>query len=411
MKFELFVALRYLRTSRRQALVPVVTAICILGVAAGVAALNIALALNTGFQEEFQKRILGATSHVNLVGVGNSTVSLRGSLIGRLEDVEAVESLTPTVYGQALLRSNGREKPAILKGIDAGREGAFEALFREVTILEGSLEDFRSAEGLPPVILGKELASELLVSAGEVVQVFGTQGELSPVGRFPVRRNFRVAAVFESGLWEYDSNWAIVSLRAAQEFLSFQENEVSAIEFRITDIDRAYAVAETIRETAGPGFDTSTWIELNRPLFSALQLEKLAMFIAIGLIILVASLNIVSTLILMVMEKERDIAIITAMGGTPRTISRIFLLQGCIIGLIGTILGDLLGGFLAWYLDTYQVFKLAPEVYSIPYVPFHLTPGDLIMVSVVAVGISFLATLYPARSAAGLDPVEALRHE
>lgn len=411
MKFELFVALRYLRTSRRQALIPVVTAICILGVAAGVAALNIALALNTGFQEEFQKRILGATSHVNLVGVGNSTVSLRGSLIGRLEDVEAVESLTPTVYGQALLRSNGREKPAILKGIDAGREGAFEALFREVTILEGSLEDFRSAEGLPPVILGKDLASELLVSAGEVVQVFGTQGELSPVGRFPVRRNFRVAAVFESGLWEYDSNWAIVSLRAAQEFLSFQENEVSAIEFRITDIDRADAVAETIRQAAGPGFDTSTWIELNRPLFSALQLEKLAMFIAIGLIILVASLNIVSTLILMVMEKERDIAIITAMGGTPRTISRIFLLQGCIIGLIGTILGDLLGGFLAWYLDTYQVFKLAPEVYSIPYVPFHLTAGDLIMVSVVAVGISFLATLYPAWSAAGLDPVEALRHE
>jgi lipoprotein-releasing system permease protein len=227
----------------------------------------------------------------------------------------------------------------------------------------------------------------------------------------PRSRNFRVQAIFDSGLWEYDANWALIPLKASQEFLVLKSQETSALEFRIQDIYQAPLVAQKLKSLMGPGYVTTTWIELNRPLFSALKLEKLAMFIAIGLIILVASLNIVTTLTLMVMEKNRDIAIIMAMGGTIPVITRIFMLEGLIIGIVGTILGDVLGVVAVWYLDTYKVFQLEPQVYSIPYVPFHLNPEDLVIVSIVAVLISFLATLYPARAAARLDPVEAIRYE
>jgi lipoprotein-releasing system permease protein len=227
----------------------------------------------------------------------------------------------------------------------------------------------------------------------------------------PRSRTFRVKAIFDSGLWEYDAHWALIPLAASQELLTLKGNESSALEFRIRDKHQAPEVAEKLKSLVGPGFATTTWIELNRPLFSALKLEKLAMFIAIGLIILVASLNIVTTLTLMVMEKNRDIAIIMAMGGTIPVITRIFMLEGLIIGVIGTFLGDVLGVTAVWYLDTYRVFQLEPQVYSIPYLPFHLNPSDLVVVSIVAVLISFLATLYPARAAARLDPVEAIRYE
>ncbi len=397
-------AIRYLRARRKQTLVSVVTLISVLGVSAGVAALIIALALSTGFQNEFQRRILGATSHVNLVGPGGVRDFRR--ILLACSGLPEVVSVMPVVYGQALLQSGRHDHPVVMKGVDP-------ASVQEVVpaVREGSLQDFAAGPVPAPIVLGKDLADALVVSPGETIRGLGLKGELSPLGQMPRIRNFRVVAVFESGLWDYDANWALVPLAAAQEFFGLAGDQVSSVEFRIRDLYRAPEVARLVGECAGESYSTTTWIELNRPLFSALRLEKLAMFVAIGLIVLVASLNIVSTLTLMVMEKSRDIAIITAMGGTPRTLTRVFILQGLIVGVLGILIGDVLGVAGAWYLDAYRVISLEPQVYSIPYVPFHWTWGDLAAVSAVALLISLVATIYPARAVARLRPVEALRYE
>ncbi len=409
MKLELFVALRYLKARRKQAVVSVVTAISILGVMAGVAALIIALSLNAGFQSEYESKILSVTSHVNVMGPGGRAVDDYDGLAARLSGVSGVTDVNPVVYGQALLQSNGREEPAVLKGIVPELEVLKSAV---PGLLEGSLENFTdSGDRFPPLILGKELADALVVSEGEIIRAIGLEGAISPLGRMPRIQTFRVAAIFESGLWEYDSKWALTPLAAAQQFAGLLDSQASNIELLISDIYSATDVAARIKEEFGPMVSTSTWIELNRPLFSALKLEKLAMFMAISLIVFVASLNIVSTLILMVMEKGRDIAVMSAMGGDRKFTTRLFMLQGLIIGVTGTVLGDILGIAASWYLNAFKVIKLEPQVYSIPFVPFHLSWSDVLIVSVVAVLISLVATVYPAWAAARLNPVEALRYE
>ncbi|MGH9341524.1 MAG: FtsX-like permease family protein [Acidobacteriota bacterium] len=409
MKLELFVAFRYLRARRKQAVISVVTLISIAGIAAGVAALNIALALNNGMQQEFRDRILGATPHVTLVRFDHITISNYDQLGEELEEISEVTAVSPTIYGHVLLRSELRQQPAVLKGLDPANSGAIQEIASKV--IEGSLQNFQKGRPVPPIVLGKDLAYQLGTLQGETIQAIGLQGELSPLGRAPRVRNFEVVAIFESGLWEYDSNWALIPISSAQDFFGLSANEVSALEFRIRDIEQARQVAEKIEERAGSGYTTSTWIELNRPFFEALRLERMALFIAIGLIVLVASMNSVSTLTLMVMEKSRDISIITAMGGTSNTIMGIFMLQGLIIGVLGTILGNILGSFGAWYFDAYQVFRIEEQVYSISYVPFRLAITDLLLISLFAVLISFVATLYPARAASRIDPVEGLRYE
>ncbi|GAB4247690.1 MAG: lipoprotein-releasing ABC transporter permease subunit [Acidobacteriota bacterium] len=406
MRFELFVALRYLKARRKQAVVSVITLISVLGVAAGVAALVIALALNSGFQAEFQNRILGATSHVNVLDAEGGAIRGFREVEQRILEAPGVVSAAGAVFGQGLLAVPGRQEPVVIKGVEPGRLA--DALPR---LVEGSLEGVEEPGEVPPLFIGKDLAFSLALSAGDYVRLMGLEGEISPLGRMPRVRTYRVAAIFESGLWDFDAHWVLLPLWAAQDFLGYAAEEVSTIEVRLEDIYAAPDYARRFRDLLGDEFATSTWIELNRPLFSALRLEKLAMFLAIGLITLVAALNIVSTLTLMVMEKSRDIAIVTAMGGTRSVFTKIFMLQGLIIGAVGVVIGDLLGVAACWYLDTYRVISLNPEVYSIPYVPFHWTPGDVVLVSVVALAISFLATIYPARAAARLDPVEALRYE
>jgi lipoprotein-releasing system permease protein len=407
-RFELFVALRYLKARRKQAVLSIVTLISVAGVAAGVAALIISLSLNAGFQKEFLARILEATSHINLIPIRGGAISGYRAVAERTVQIEGVRSVEPVVYAQALVQSDLRQQAAVLKGIPPIDPASRPYL---PPIREGNLEDFAVDSAVPAIILGKELAQALGVLVGEQVRAIGFGGELSPLGRMPRVQSFTVVATFDSGLWEFDSNWALVPLHSAQRFLNLASDEVSALEYRIADIHAAEETSREVRRVAGRNYTTSTWMDLNRPLFSALRWERLAMLIAIGLIVLVASLNIVSTLTLMVMEKSRDIAIITAMGGTSRTIMAIFMLQGLIIGFVGTVLGGVLGSGAVWYLDRYRVIELDPHVYSIPYVPFRLEWEDVLTVVVLAVMISFLATLYPARAASRLDPIEALRYE
>ena len=412
MPFELFVAIRYLLARRKQVVIPIVSLISMVGVAAGVMALIVALALNSGFQKEFQERILSATTHITLQQIQNRVIQGYDRLADQLGAIENVVAVSPTVYSQALLQSDlGRSRGVYMRGIDPGRPQFMGGLLDQIT--EGDVASFGQTTSVPEMIVGEGLAEALGLLVGDQVRAVGMRGELAPfpIGRTLRTKGFRITAIFKSGLWEFDANWALIPLREAQAFEGMSDQEVSALEFQLGDIYQARETAEKLRSRAGKTFTTRTWMELNSPLFSALQLEKLALFIAIGLIVMVASLNIVITLTMMVMEKTGDIAVIAAMGGLPSTILRIFMFQGVIIGVVGTCVGAILGCALVWYLENYQVIALDKTVYSISYVPFELRWIDVVVVSVMAVLVSSLATVFPARAASRLNPVEGLRYD
>lgn len=418
MKFEAFVALRYLRARRKQTMVSVISAISTLGITAGVMALVIALALSTGFKEDIQSKIIGATSAVNLLRIDGTALLDYQELLHRIDGVAHVTGSAPAIFNQVFVASANKNQGAALKGVNPEQERKVSDFFSHV--VEGdphALEKRETAPGpdqSPPldnVIIGREMARALGVRIGATLKIIYPMGRLTPLGMTTSQKTFCVAAIFESGLWDLDSNWAYVNMEAARHLFSFPPNSASVLQFKIDDLENAEAIADAVRAKAGPGFITTTWIEINKPLFSALKLEKLVLFLTIGLIVFVASLNIVTTLIMMVLEKQGDIAILTAMGATPKTIQRVFMLQGLIIGLAGTVLGDILGAGISWILNTYKLIKLEAEVYSIPYVPFHVRIWDAVLVSGTALLISYLATIYPARSAAKLDPVEVLRYE
>lgn len=413
MKFELFVAIRYLTSKRKQTVIPVVSAISIAGIAAGVSAMIIALALSTGFKEEIQSKILGATSHINLLHSDGSPIAEYQPIIDKLLRTPGIVAATPGTYDKVFLSAGNRSSGAVLKGIEPRLEREASDLFKQIVAGDATaLSDVGGDRRRPAgILLGQELGKTLNLSLGDSVQAYFPKGPLSPMGMTPTIRTFKVIGFFSSGLWDYDLNWGYISLSSAQKLFSMPAGSVGTVEVRVADIYDVEELSDRVRELAGPGFVATNWIDLNRPLFSALKLEKLAIFVTVCLIVMVAAFNIVTTLIMMVMEKNKDIAILSAMGVTARTVVRVFLFEGLMLGLTGTILGCLLGASTSILLDTYRVIRLEPEVYSVPYVPFRVLPTDVVLVAVSAILISFLSTIYPARAASRLNPVEAIRYE
>lgn len=417
MKFELFIALRYLREKRKQTLVSVISVLSVLGIAAGVMALVIALALSTGFKEDIQSKILGATPAVNLFRTDSAPLTNPEELIQRISGIPHITGSAPAILKQVFIASSTSNQGAALKGVYPELETKVSDFFSRIIAGDPHALDKRSASSaddpLPPenIFIGKEMARTLGVGTGDTLKVFNPMGRLTPFGMTVTEKTLQIAGVFDSGLYDIDANWAYVNIDTARRLFSVPPKSALLLQFKIDDLENAEAIADSIREKAGDGFITTTWIELNKPLFSALKLEKIALFITIGLIVFVASLNIVTTLIMMVLEKQGDIAILTAMGATPDTIQRVFRFQGLIIGCVGTLIGGVLGITISWFLNHYQMIKLEAEIYSIPYVPFHVRGWDVALISATSMLISYLATIYPAKNASKLDPVEVLRYE
>jgi lipoprotein-releasing system permease protein len=409
MNFELFVALRYLKAKRRQAAISIITAISVLGVTAGVSALVISLAVNNGFREELESSLLGATANINLVRKENDGIRNFDQLSSRLAHLPHVVATAPSVYGEVLVSHGSRAQGMVLKGVEPEQEVRVGTLLRHLRegSLKGLSETFPNAD---PIIVGKDLATELGVYVGDPVLVTSPQGYLTPLEVVPKFRHFRVVGVFDSGMFDIDNAWAFTNIPAAQSLLDLAD-VVSVIEFKIDDIYRAPAVAEDIRRAAGKGFDTTTWIEQNHSLFSALRLERVVTVLTIGLIVVVAALNIFIALVMMVMEKNRDIAVLMSMGARQRQVWAVFTLHGVAIGGLGTVLGLVLGYGISWLGNTYKLIPLQADVYALSSVPFHAHPLDGVWIAAAAITISFLATLYPSLAAAKLNPVEILRYE
>ena len=407
--FELFVAARYLRAKRKQAVISIITVISIVGVAAGVMALVIGLAINNGFRTTLQQSLLGSTAHVMLL---NKQASLGienwRDLEPALRQIPHVVSVSPGLYGKVLLSGplgGAQADGAILKGVPVDQPPD---MLRHLK--QGSFNDLKNTSGMPGIILGSRLAQNTGMILHSVVNVISPQGPLTPFGPTMSRFQFRVVGLVESGFYDIDSSMAFASLQAVQQVFSVG-NVVSDVEMQLDDIYKAPEVAQTAEKAAGPHLAANTWMEQYHQILGALNMEKVVTAITIGLIQLVAALNILITLIMMVMEKNRDIAVLMSMGAKRQQIRKIFVLQGVLIGVVGTSIGLALGYTLSYFADRYHWVTLNQEVYSLSYVPFNPRGQDAIWIAAAAIFVSFIATLYPARSATQIAPVEALRYE
>jgi lipoprotein-releasing system permease protein len=406
--FELHIALRYLLARRKQASISVSSFISVLGVTVGVAAVTIALALMTGLQQELRDRVLGANPHIYVWKQGGVGENYRPEL-QKLRQVPHVIGAAPEILGQGLISAAGKTAPAQIKGVEP-------ALEQQVTdiksaIQSGSLDALqpRNADDRDGILLGKQLAATLGVATGDSVMLVTTQETLSPMGPIPRPRRLRVAGVFSLGLYELDSTYGFVSLDVAKRL--FGKTQADQIQLRVDDVDAAPRIARSLRETLGPEYMTEDVAEMNRSLFSALWLEKVAISLAIGLIVVVAALNIVASLILLVMEKHRDIAILKTMGAGTRSVTAIFMMEGVIIGLLGTAVGALGGFAIATVVDRYGLIRVPEDVYMVSHLPLTVRPTDVLLVVTMALLVCFVATIYPSRQAARLDPAQALRYE
>lgn len=443
MRFELFIASRYLRAKRRQAFIGIITGISIAGVAAGVASLVVALAINNGFRQDLQQRLLGSTSHISLQRVADDGIKDWPPLMERLSHQPHVVAAAPAIFEQVLISRGPRARGAVLKGmipkyernvgdlLNSVTQGSAEALESDTassgssgpgslggrtnasaaTQSPDSLEGVRQRlAAMPPIVLGKDMADNLGATVGSEVLVTSPQGELTPFGMVPKYNRFRVVGIFNSGFFDYDSQWAFARLSDAQRLFGLGDL-ISVLEFKIDDIYRAPEVSRELEDAAGKGFMAMNWMEQNKALFRALRLERLVTFITIGLIVFVAALNILISLIMMVMEKTKDIAVLMSMGTRRSQVRNLFIAQGVLIGAIGTVLGLILGYGIAYVGGHYHVISLSPEVYSIDYVPFAPRLIDGLWVAGFALLVSFVATLYPSWSASRILPAEALRYE
>jgi len=446
MRFELFIASRYLRAKRRQAFIGIITGISIAGVAAGVASLVVALAINNGFRQDLQQRLLGSTSHISLQRIADDGIKDWPPLMDRLSKQPHVVAAAPAIFEQVLISRGPRAGGAVLKGmipryerrvgdlLNSVKEGSAAPLedtgttpteskaadrsARSAPVQSSEVEESpdslagvrRRQAAMPPIVLGKDMADNLGATVGSDVLVTSPQGELTPFGMVPKYNRFRVVGIFNSGFFDYDSRWAFARLSDAQQLFGLG-NLISVLEFKVDDIYQADVISRALEHSAGKGFMATNWMEQNKALFRALRLEKVVTFITIGLIVFVAALNILISLIMMVMEKTKDIAVLMSMGTRKAQVRNVFIAQGVLIGVFGTVIGLAIGYTISCAGGHYHIISLSPEVYSIDYVPFAPRVIDGAIVALVAVGISFVATLYPSWSASRILPAEALRYE
>jgi lipoprotein-releasing system permease protein len=411
--FELFVARRYLRARRKEAVISVITAISIIGVAAGVMALIIALSVNNGFHNTLQRNLLGAMAHINVRAKedADSGIDHWEALVERIRNVPHVTAVSPVLYGLVLMSGPMQQKPAQLKGVDVKAELAISETLRHLK--QGSAERLlgRADSDIPGIILGSKLAEETGMLLDSVVTVISQNGELTPtMGVRPSIRKFRVVGIFDTGFYEIDDLWAFTTLQAVQRTFSLPDL-VNSVEINVDDLERAPEIAQDVEKAAGKRYGTTTWVEQNRQLNAALHMERTVTIITIGLIELIAALNILITLVMMVMEKYRDIGVLMSMGARRQQIRRIFMLQGMLIGVVGTVVGLILGFALCYFANKYRWVPLSEQVYSLSFVPFEARWWDGVWVAAAAILVSFMATIYPARNATRVSPVEVIRYE
>jgi lipoprotein-releasing system permease protein len=408
--YQLFIAIRYLRSKKKHKGISFNTAISIGGVAVGVMALLVVLSVMSGFHEDLQKKILGANSHGVVISY-KGTINDYRAIMEKVKTDKRVVSVAPFALGQALVSSGKKAHGVFVKGIDLEAGAKTTEIMNHIKF--GKLPDAsrnEGADGVPWIMIGKELAEMLGVFSGDTINIISPMGEIGPMGMIPKMKQFRIAAVFEIGMFEYDANLAIMSLASAQEFYRYGD-AVSGIELKLTDPYEAQEVRKDLNRLLGPPYFVKDWMMMNKNLFSALKLEKFAMFVVVLLIILVASFNIVSTLMMNVMEKQKEIAILKSMGAGNQGIMMIFMSQGLFIGLVGTAIGLVFATILCYVLNTYEVISLPAEVYYLKTLPVKASVFDFALVSVSAIAISFLSTIYPSYYAARLNPVEPLRYE